>query len=190
MRDPGPPGRSYTERLVLRPVTAADVDAVTAYLSRPDVCRYLLHPPRTREEVAARLAVREQQTRLSADGDGLRFAVVTRSDDALIGELHLTVYAAATATVEIGWIFSPHVAGNGYATEAARELLRSTFADRGAHRVVARLHPDNTASVRVCERLGMRHEALHRRDIWVKGGWEDTSVYAVLRDEWCGPGTA
>ncbi len=30
----------------------------------------------------------------------------------------------------------------------------------------------------------MRHEALHRADLWVKGHWEDTSIYAVLRHEW------
>jgi RimJ/RimL family protein N-acetyltransferase len=54
----------------------------------------------------------------------------------------------------------------------------------GLHRVIARLHPDNTASVRLCDRLGMRHEAHHVEDLWNKGAWEDTGVHALLAREW------
>lgn len=45
-----------TVRLTLRTMTEADVDDVHAYQSREDVCRYLLFEPRTREQVAAKVA--------------------------------------------------------------------------------------------------------------------------------------
>ncbi|OQO89843.1 GNAT family N-acetyltransferase [Saccharomonospora piscinae] len=171
-----------TERLTLRAVTSADLDAVYGYLSREEVCRYLLHEPLSREETERKLVLAEKSTALRADGDTARLAVV--HDDEVVGEVQLTLVSAATATVEIGWIFSPHVAGRGYATEAARVLLDHAFETLNAHRIIAHLHPDNTGSSRLCERLGMRHEALHRSDLWVKNGWEDTSIYAILRRDW------
>ena len=52
-----------TERLVLRPIdTVGDVDAIHAYASREDVCRYIPWTPKTREEVAAWLPRRATTT--------------------------------------------------------------------------------------------------------------------------------
>ena len=45
-----------TARLVLRPMTEADVDDIHAHQSRADVCRYLSFEPRTREQVAEKVA--------------------------------------------------------------------------------------------------------------------------------------
>lgn len=56
---------------------------------------------------------------------------------------------------EIGWHFHPDSWGHGYATEAASAVLRHAC-DFGLPRVVAVTHPDNRASQRVCERIGMR----------------------------------
>ncbi len=61
------------------------------------------------------------------------------------------------------------------------------FADLGMHRVWAQLDPRNAASARVCERLGMRQEAHFREDIWFKGEWGSTDVYAILASEWPPP---
>lgn len=173
-----------TERLLLRPIAEQDADAVYDYLGREDVCRYLLHEPLSRAEVTSKVTEAAKSTALRNDGDFARLAVVRDEGDAVIGEVMLNIVSVATATAELGWIFSPHVAGRGYATEATRALLDFAFEALSAHRVIANLHPDNTRSSRLCERLGLRHEALHRADLWVKGGWEDTSSYAILRWEW------
>lgn len=173
-----------TERLTLRPAVLSDLDAVHAYLSQEEVCRYLLHEPLSREEVEAKLVACEKRSTLGEKGDFVRLAVVRNEDGAVVGDVMLDITSVEAATVEIGWAFSPDVAGRGYATEAAMALRDYAFETLNAHRVVAHLHPDNTASSRLCERLGMRHEALHRADLWIKGHWEDTSIYAVLRHEW------
>ncbi len=179
-----------TERLVLRPAVVSDLDAIHAYLSQEEVCRYLLHGPLSREEVQAKLVSGEKRSTLGEKGDFVRLAVVRSEDDTVVGDVMLDITSVEAATVEIGWVFSPDVAGRGYATEAARALLGYAFETLNAHRVVAHLHPDNTASSRLCERLGMRHEALHRADLWIKGHWEDTSIYAILRHEWAGAVTS
>jgi aminoglycoside 6'-N-acetyltransferase len=175
-----------TERLRLRPVTADDLDPIHAYLSRADVCRFLLHEPRSRDQVAEGLTRAAGKTSLAANGDGARLAVIRRDDDQFLGEVVLGVESAATACVEIGWVFHPDHGGRGYATEAARALLDFAFGTLNAHRVIAQLHPENEASVRLCHRLGLRHEAHHVADCWIpdRGVWEDTGVFAILRREW------
>src|SRR5690606_37504265 len=70
-----------TERLRLRPLGPDDLDPVHDYLSRPDVCRYLLHEPRTRQQVAEALARSAGRTSLRTDGDSVRLAVVRREDE-------------------------------------------------------------------------------------------------------------
>ncbi len=81
-------------------------------------------------------------------------------------------------------MFAPDVAGQGYATEAARALVDLAFGELGVRRVWAQLEPENTRSARVCERLGMRREALFVQGSWFKGRWSDLAIYALLADEW------
>jgi RimJ/RimL family protein N-acetyltransferase len=58
------------------------------------------------------------------------------------------------------------------------------FRQVGVHRVWAQLEPDNAASSRVCERLGMRREALYEKASWSKDAWTDLAVYAIRAEEW------
>ena len=59
-------------------------------------------------------------------------------------------------------------------------LLAVGFERMGAHRIFASLTPENTASVRLCLRLGMREEAHFVEDMFIKGRWEDTGIYGML----------
>lgn len=173
-----------TERLILRLETDADVDAIHSWQSRADVCEYLLYEPRDRDTVAAKVAQDAGRTRLEKDGDYLQLAVQRKDDDRVIGQMYFTVDKAEHSTLEIGWVFHPDVAGRGYAKESALALMAVGFETMGAHRIMASLTPANTASVRLCLRLGMREEAHFIEDLFVKGRWEDTGVYAMLDREW------
>jgi RimJ/RimL family protein N-acetyltransferase len=76
------------------------------------------------------------------------------------------------------------VQGRGYATEAARALLRVAFERYRLHRVCGRLEPRNEGSARVLEKLGMRREALLVENEWVKDEWQSEAIYALLAREW------
>jgi len=67
-----------TERLLLRPFTEGDLEAVYAIESRPDVMRYLYWEPRTRDEARAALDRRVKMTSLDGEPSALRLAVVRR----------------------------------------------------------------------------------------------------------------
>jgi RimJ/RimL family protein N-acetyltransferase len=173
-----------TERLVLRTMTADDVDDIHDYHSRADVCRYLMFEPRTRDEVAEKVAKFSAARELNGDGDFWQLAIERAGDSGrVIGDVYFAIKSVANATGEIGWILNPDFAGQGYMTEAASAVLEIAFG-LGLHRVRAELDPRNTASVALCRRLGMREEAHCVENLWFKGDWGDTAVYAILDREW------
>ncbi|MCW2815668.1 MAG: hypothetical protein JWN84_3123 [Nocardioides sp.] len=178
----------HTERLVLRQVRDSDVDAVLGYCGDADVTRYLPFGVLDREGVLARVQRwRDELDRDPADrpDDGWMLTLVVDLGGTAIGDVMLRLGGAEMRSVaEVGYVFAPSYGGRGLATEAARAMVDLAFTHLGCHRVQAQLDPRNLASARVCERLGMTHEA-HLRQDWFSGGtWSDTSVFGLLRDEW------
>jgi len=113
-----------------------------------------------------------------------RAGVVLPETGAVIGDVVLFQVSQEHRAAEVGYIVHPDHAGRGYATEAAREMLRPGFEIFGMHRIIARLDARNTASARVLEHLGMRREAHFVQNEFFKGEWSDELVYAMLNDEW------
>jgi RimJ/RimL family protein N-acetyltransferase len=175
-----------TDRLLLRPLDpATDVDAVLAYQSRPDVCRYIPYEPRTREQLAERLAdpARNRST-LEEPGQVLSLAVVEKQTGTLVGDVVLFWHSAEHRGGEIGYVINPDHTGRGYATEAARALLALAFDGLDLHRVVGRIDSRNTPSAAVLRRLGMRQEAVLVENEWFKGEWTTEIDFAILAAEW------
>ena len=174
-----------TKRLLLRPVRADDAAAIYPYRSREDVCRYLLHPPQTMDDVHAFIASRRSD--LTDEDQGLTVAAVERDTGAFVGDIVLIWRSREHRAGEIGYVLNPDFQGRGYATEASAALLRLGFDDFGLHRIFGRLDARNAASARVLERLGMRREAHFVQNEFIKGEWTDEVVYAVLAHEWRDP---
>ena len=173
-----------TERLQLRPFEPGDLDELTTIQSREDVSRYLYWRPRTRAEVLEDLQRRYAWTSLKAEGDALRLAVRRKGSDALLGDVCLIWVSEIHGQGEVGFVMHPAHHGQGYAGEAAGEMLRIGFEQLGLHRIVGRCDARNTASSRLMERLGMRREAHLVQNELVKGEWCDELVYAMLCEEW------
>lgn len=170
-----------TERLTLRPYTEADVEPTFAYYSVPEVARYLLTPPWTREDAVARVAERIPRTGLETPSRAL--ALVVEHEGRVVGDVVLWATDATGAKGELGWVLHPDASGRGFATEAAAAVLEIGFAHYGLHRIVAQMDARNTASARLAERLGMQLEATSRQDYWSKGEWTDSLLYAALASD-------
>ncbi len=175
----------HGERVTLDLLRDDDLDDLAAMQGDPEVCRYLLYEARSREKVAEILERDAAATRLAAKDDYVQPAIRGESGE-FLGTMYFTIASVDDRTAEIGWILTPAAQGRGYATEAARLLLDLAFGELGLHRVYAELDPRNAGSVRICERLGMRHEAHHLEHMWLKGEWTDTGHYAILEREWRG----
>jgi RimJ/RimL family protein N-acetyltransferase len=176
-----------TDRLLLRPFDDDDLEALHAMQGREDVTRYLPWAPRSRAETAAILSRLKTMTAIDA---GLRLAGTLPESGTVIGDFSLWRHSVEHRTGEIGYVTHPDHQGHGYATEAAREMLRLGFAVMGLHRIVARSDARNAASIQVMGHLGMRREAHFRENELIRGEWTDEVVYAILEHEWrAGHGT-
>jgi len=173
-----------TERLLVRPLTDDDVDAMTVYRGDPEVCRYLPFAPQTADDIRARVGRLFGSTSLEGENGGVPLGIVRRDDGVLIGDLVLFHLDAVSGTAEIGWVIRPDAEGYGYAAEACRALLDTAFRLYGLRRVVARIDSENAASARLAERLGMRLEAHLVENDWYKGRWADELDFAILSREW------
>jgi len=175
-----------TDRLLLRwldPKT--DVDAMHAYLSQAEVCRYIPQEPHSREKVVERLArpiMGKRSLEESGDGQALFFAVVLREEGRMVGDVMLAWHDDTNA--EIGYVFNPDYHGRGYATEASEALLGLAFDGLGVHRVTARIDERNPASAAVLRKIGMRQEAVLVENEWFKGEWSTEVDFAILDREW------
>jgi len=90
-------------------------------------------------------------------------------------------------SAEIGYNFMPDHWGKGYAVEACTALVDFLFDDLGVTRVFGMLHPDNRASARVLERLGMLFEGHTRSSFWDGDEVSDDWIYGMTvedRDAW------
>lgn len=171
-----------TQRLELRALTEADLEDHQRMFSQPSVVRYLYDEVMDRAMAEAHLAKRLRPVLPTTDGAWMNLAA-TR-DGVYLGEMGLGLHSASNKQYEIGYVFLPSVAGNGYATEAAAALLDLAFTQLQAHRVMGRLDARNARSAALLVRLGMRHEATFRENEWVKGEWTDEAVYAMTVNEW------
>jgi RimJ/RimL family protein N-acetyltransferase len=179
-----PPYPIETERLLLRPYTEDDFDALLAIQSRADVNRWLYSEPRGPDEVRELLRRKIGETALAEEGDTISVACVRRDTGEVIGGCILHWVSREHRRGEIGFIFHPDHHGHGFATEAARPLIDFGFETCGLHRIIGRLEARNAASARVLEKLGMRREALLVENEWVKGEWQSELDYALLEREW------
>jgi RimJ/RimL family protein N-acetyltransferase len=174
-----------TARLLIRTMALADVDDIHAYQSREDVCRYLPYLPRTRDEVVEKVTKFSAATAITAEDDFWQLAIERLDEPGrVIGDVYFSLRSTANASGEVGWTLHPSYEGQGFMTEAAGAIVEIAFAGIGLHRVIARIDPRNAASAALCRRLGMREEARFIEDIWFKGEWGDTTIFAVLDREW------
>ncbi|MEV0715687.1 GNAT family protein [Asanoa sp. NPDC050611] len=173
-----------TERLLLRPLTDADTDALLAYRSLPDVCRYVPFAPMDKAVITERLAGMWSVTSLTDEGQALTLGIELAATGELVGDVVLFFHSRTHRGGEIGYVVNPAFEGNGYATEAARALLKLGFEDLGLHRNVGRIDERNEPSAKVLRRLGMRAEARLVQNEWFKGEWSTELDFAMLAEEW------
>ena len=141
----------YTDRLVLRPVTAEDHAALLAHWAAPDVRRFLFDGAAlSAAEITE--AIQDSTRDFGRAGYGLWLVHENGRTD-LAGTAGLR--PLEDLGLEIFYSLAPGSWGNGYATEAARAVLDHALGPLGLPEVLAEVDEGNTASIAVIERLGM-----------------------------------
>ncbi|HWU26681.1 MAG TPA: GNAT family N-acetyltransferase [Rhizomicrobium sp.] len=172
-----PCSQLQTERLLLRPQTAADIPSLVSLLNDFEVAKNLARVPHPYTEDHARsFLVRGAEER--AKGIAYPFAMIAKSDGTLIGGCGL--HLKDDGVFELGyWIGRPFW-GRGYASEGARRLAAFAFYDLKAARLSAGWFHGNPASGRVLEKLGGVFAGGEQRESLARG--EAVYCYKVVLD--------
>lgn len=168
-----------TERLVLRALHEDDIDVIVAY--RNDLQVAALQDwdlPVPRERVEKQVAQRWDDI---VPGEPRQIGI--ERDGELVGDLYVGLDEHG-GVAEIGFTLRTEHQGKGYAVEAASAVVADLIERLGCHRVFAQLSPENTASMRVLERIGMSVESFAPKSYWWRGTWDDNLVYAMSDNDW------
>ena len=141
-----------TSRLLARPLELSDHEAFHRIWGDPRVIWWGATPDAAAS--TRKLAEILERGRHLQAGQGW-FAVIDKATGLIVGDVVLTPYVTEP-DIEIGWHFVHDSWGHGYATEAARGLVRHAYERVAVPRLVADIVPDNLRSMRVASKLGMR----------------------------------
>lgn len=167
-----------TARLKLRPYSEADIAELVPLIGARKVAATTLRiaHPYTEQDARAFLALAQEPGKIW-------LATTLRSDGRQIGGIGLRV-EDPHQHAELGyWLGVPYWR-QGYATEAACEMLRYGFVELGLHRIFASHFRHNPASGRILVKLGMRYEGCQREHLRKWDQFVDSELYGVLRQEW------
>lgn len=171
-----------TDRVRLRWMSEADIDALYTIFSNAEVMRYWSSPPISDRNAAALILKGVHggfQNRTQ-----LKWGLATRTDDALIGTVTLYNLSFDNRRAEMGYALGRAHWGNGYMHEALQGLLGYAFGVLDFHRIEADVDPRNGASIRTLERLGFQREGYLRERWQVDGEIQDALFYGLLRPDW------
>jgi RimJ/RimL family protein N-acetyltransferase len=173
----------HTPRLIIRELREQDAAGLTELHADPEATHFIggvWQPGRAKEILP--LIIRNYQTNKYE-----WFAVARKEDDAFLGVCWLGPLGAKwcealqiETPIELGYRYVRRHWGNGYATEAGQAMLRRGFEELELAEIVAIVRPDNVASDRVLNKLGMRYRKSATRD----SDGVTVKYYTLSRDEY------
>lgn len=172
------------EELVLRPLRRRDRGDFERLRERN---REWLRPwdatdpeaPRRRVPFSTLRRWNEQQARL-----GLQLPLVITVRGKLVGQVSAgPIQYGALRSTSLGYWIDGDRAGAGLAPRATALVMDHLFVELGLHRIEVTVREENTASLRVVEKLHLRPEGTRARAIHVDGAWRDHLVFALTAEE-------
>ena len=155
------------------------LSAIVGWRSDSDVNRYIRRGHRTLTEIS-------EWYRDYFSASVNRLMAVCREAE-LIGYCTIEKMNVEERNCEVGLLIGAKKCWRqGIGGAALRELLRIVFADFRMHRVEARIHADNVASISCFSRAGFRLEGRLRDAKSKDGSYVDLLLYSILEGEWAG----
>ncbi len=146
-----------TKRLILRQWQDSDIPIFIKMNQNPKVMEFF---PELWSEEKSLDAVEKIRHEFIQNGFG-KFAIEVKETNEFIGYVGLAEVnfeSHFTPAIEIGWRLDSQHFNKGYATEAAREVLRFAFEELNLKEIVAFTVPANLPSQKVMQKIGMKRD--------------------------------
>jgi RimJ/RimL family protein N-acetyltransferase len=144
-----------TERLLLRNQQPEDADVIAKMFGDAEVMRFI-GDGKTYPRSAAEQSIKKWNDYERTHGF-TSWAVIRKEDNAFIGKCGFN-YLPDNSDIELSYMLDEPYWGRGYATEIAKAVLEHGMNKLNMKRVVALVYPQNSPSIRVIEKTGMKYE--------------------------------
>ncbi len=172
-----------TPRLRIRPFTLADAEEYFVLESDPELFKFEITAPKSREESDASL-MNLLRSEISPEIQNWReWAIELKSEGKAIGFICMSYHDVRRRMLEVGFRVRKDYQGMGYGSEALRGVIEAIFRDTETHRIFACTDGLNLASQRMMEKAGMQREAQLRENVLICEEYHDEVIYGVLRRE-------
>lgn len=116
--------------------------------------------------------------------EGTAISLVICEEGELAGQITASpILYGSQQSATIGYWVDRGRAGRGLAPRAVAVLGDHLVQEMGLHRLELTIRPENTPSLRVAQKLGLRDEGLRERAVHVDGIWRDHRVFAITAEE-------
>ena len=166
--------------VTLRALRASDAPSLVAFLTTPDVTRFISAPPDTAEGFERFIAATDHE---QSSGKVICFAI-TLGDDTAIGLVQMREIEPPFRSIEWGFALGSLFWGTGIFREAAELALEFAFERLGVHRVEARAAAKNERGCRALHKLGAVPEGVLRKSLFCNGQYLDQVLYAIVDEDW------
>ncbi|OUJ68998.1 GNAT family N-acetyltransferase [Hymenobacter crusticola] len=172
-----------TARLSLQEVTLADVAAIHQLHSLPETDEFNTLGIPDRLETTQRLVGEWVAHQNATPRTSYTFVMRLRTTQAFGGLMALNLGKVNFRSAEVWYKIHPTHWRQGYTTEALTALLDFGFSTLSLHRIEAGCAVENSASIRVLEKVGMQREGRKRQILPIRGEWVDNYFYAILETD-------
>ena len=172
-------------RIGLRPISTRDAAAWREIRARNrewlTPWEATLPPGSSQQPQSFRVTARDLRRHARA-GRGLPF--VTTYDGAMVGQVTVSGITWGSArSANLGYWIDRSLAGRNITTTAGALVIDHCFTTVGLHRIEIAVRPENTASLRVVHKLGLRQEGEAPRYLHIDGAWRDHLLFGITSEE-------
>ncbi len=172
-----------TERLLISEITSEDIKDIHHINSYEVIAQFnTIGVPKVLSDTQKLLQpILDDQ--LKKERTWYLWVIRKKGTSEVIGQIGMIISAKKYNKAEIYYSLLPSQWRKGYATEAVKEIIRFGFNTLQLHRIEAGVATENTASIKILEKIGMTREGLHRKILPLKSGWADNYGYAILEED-------
>lgn len=175
-----------TERLILRKISINDAEQMYKnWASNPNVAKYTTWKAHKNiDETKELLKIWEKQYE---NNTCYRWCIIVKNENKPIGTIDICDSNENLEFAEIGYCIAQDYWKKGITTEAGKRVIEFLFNEIGYNRIQAKYMPQNIASGKVMQKLGMKYEGVQREIVKNnEGNFCDVAVYSILKREFKG----
>ena len=171
-----------TERLYVRDFKPDDLDEFHKLAQNPDIYKYMPWGPNSEEDTRNFIQMSIEQ----GSKESRRFfdvPIILKETHLIVGCIGMRVSSFLHKKADMGYWIKKELWGQGFATEATLGILNFGFQKLKMNKIYATADPENPASIRVLEKIGMKKEGYLKEDMCIRGEYRNSVLMAILKKE-------